>query len=602
MSIKLNVTAAGVLVLAICSAMAGAGLEVANSAKAGLTDQAASSDVLTSQMTADMAHDAIRADVLRAILGGQGEGGISVADARKDLDDDIGAFRAAMKESRAHATDPALVSVLDSVQAPLEAYLAEAETIGGTVATDVRQAKADFPAFQEKFHALELAMGKASKAIDARAAEKTAQAKAAASASQLLMGCLLAAGIVFGLGLIIIARRWLVAPINDLAEDMRQLAAGRIDVAIRSGQRKDELGDIGRSVRAFQDVIVERTRSEGAAAEAERRRKAELAAREAELQASRSAEQAAVMTALADGLDRLASGDLAWRLGTAFPQDYEPLRRDFNNAVSRLQDTMGNLVQTVEAVRSGAGEINRAADDLSRRTEQQAASLEQTAAALDEITSTVRKSAAGAGEAAAAVREAREEAISSEATVRQAVDAMGEIDQSARQISQIIGVIDEIAFQTNLLALNAGVEAARAGDAGRGFAVVATEVRGLAQRSADAAKEIKALILASGQQVARGVDLVGRAGGALEQILGRVARIAELNEQIAASSREQAVGLDEVNRAINQMDQVTQQNAAMVEQTTAASHSLQHEAETLAQLAGRFRTEDEAGHSQFRAA
>jgi methyl-accepting chemotaxis protein len=602
MSIKFNVTAAGVLVLAICAAMAGAGLEVANSAKAGLTDQAAASGVLASQMTADMAHDAIRADVLREILGAQGEGGISVAEARKDLEDDMNAFRAAMKESRAHATDPALVAVLDGVQAPLEAYLAEADAMGAKVAADVRQGKADFPAFQEKFHALELAMGKASKAIDARAAEKTAQAKAAASASQMLMGFLLAAGVAFGLGLIVVARRWLVAPINDLADDMRQLAAGRIDVAIRSGQRKDELGAIGRSVRAFQEVIVERTRSEGTAAEAERRRKAELAAREAELQAARSAEQAEVMTALADGLDRLASGDLAWRLAKAFPQDYEPLRRDFNNAVSRLQDTMGNLVRSVEAVRSGAGEINRAADDLSRRTEQQAASLEQTAAALDEITSTVRRSAAGAGEAAAAVRDAREEAISSEATVRQAVDAMGEIDQSARQISQIIGVIDEIAFQTNLLALNAGVEAARAGDAGRGFAVVATEVRGLAQRSADAAKEIKSLILASGQQVARGVDLVGRAGGALEQILGRVARIAELNEQIAASSREQAVGLDEVNRAINQMDQVTQQNAAMVEETTAASHSLQHEAETLAQLAGRFRTEDPGVRGQFRAA
>jgi methyl-accepting chemotaxis protein len=572
--------------------MAGAGLMVAGSAKTGLTAQAEAASVLVSQMSADQAHDAIRADILREILGAQGEGGISVAEAKQGLAADMELFRKSMKESHEHASDPALKSVLDGVEPPLKAYLAAAEEMSRTIESDVKLAKSQFPAFQAKFHDLEEAMGKASETIDKHAAAQAAASQSAASAAQTLMGVLLAIGVAFGVALIFLARQWLIKPINELTEDMQQLAAGRIDISLRSNQRKDELGAIGRAVRAFQDVIIQKTQSEADAADIERRRQAEAAARDAEFQAARSAEQTAVMTALADGLDRLAGGDLAYRLSSTFPEAYEPLRRDFNGAMSRLQETIRNLVHTVEGVQAGAGEINRAADDLSRRTEQQAASLEETAAALDEITSTVRKSAAGAGEASAAVREARDEAISSEATVREAVAAMGAIDQSARQISQIIGVIDEIAFQTNLLALNAGVEAARAGDAGRGFAVVATEVRGLAQRSADAAKEIKSLILASGQQVARGVDLVGRAGGALEQILGRVARIAELNEQIAASSREQAVGLDEVNRAINQMDQVTQQNAAMVEQTTAASHSLLNEAETLAQLAGRFRCED----------
>jgi methyl-accepting chemotaxis protein len=602
MTIKLNVTFAGLAVLAICAGMAGAGLVVAASAKTGLTAQANASSVLVSQMSADQAHDAIRADILREILGAQGEGGISVAEAKKELASDMDLFRKSMKESREHATDPALVAVLDGVEAPLKDYLAAADDISKTAETDVKAAKSQFPGFQDKFHDLEEAMAKASQAIDEHSAAQSAAAQSAAATGQLVMGGLLALGIAFGVAVIVAARIWLVRPINELAEDMQQLAAGRIDISLRSSQRKDELGAIGRAVRAFQDVIIQKTQSEADAADIERRRQAEAAARDAEAQAARGAEQTAVMTALADGLDRLASGDLAYRLSNSFPEAYEPLRRDFNGALSRLQETMRNLVHAVEGVQAGASEINRAADDLSRRTEQQAASLEQTAAALDEITSTVRKSAAGAGEASAAVREARDEAVSSEATVREAVAAMGAIDQSARQISQIIGVIDEIAFQTNLLALNAGVEAARAGDAGRGFAVVATEVRGLAQRSADAAKEIKSLILASGQHVERGVDLVGRAGGALEQILGRVARIAELNEQIAASSREQAVGLDEVNRAINQMDQVTQQNAAMVEETTAASHSLLNEAETLAQLAGRFRCEDGAPSPHARAA
>ncbi|MGC1302700.1 MAG: methyl-accepting chemotaxis protein, partial [Caulobacteraceae bacterium] len=193
-----------------------------------------------------------------------------------------------------------------------------------------------------------------------------------------------------------------------------------------------------------------------------------------------------------------------------------------------------------------------------------------------------------------AVSNAKSDAERSGVVVRQAVSAMSGIEQSSRQIGQIIGVIDEIAFQTNLLALNAGVEAARAGDAGRGFAVVAQEVRALAQRSAEAAKEIKGLISASAQQVASGVSLVGETGAALDRIVSQVVGISAVVVEIAASAQEQAVGLHEVNTAINQMDQVTQQNAAMVEQSTAASHSLTQETEALARLIGQFRTGSEA--------
>ncbi len=172
---------------------------------------------------------------------------------------------------------------------------------------------------------------------------------------------------------------------------------------------------------------------------------------------------------------------------------------------------------------------------------------------------------------------------------------MGGIEKSSQQIGQIIGVIDEIAFQTNLLALNAGVEAARAGDAGRGFAVVASEVRALAQRSAEAAKEIKALISASAQQVGSGVKFVGETGEALSRIVAQVAEINSAVGEIASAAQEQATGLAEVNTAVNQMDQVTQQNAAMVEQSTAASHALAGEAEELARLTGRFQLGQEEG-------
>ena len=304
----------------------------------------------------------------------------------------------------------------------------------------------------------------------------------------------------------------------------------------------------------------------------------------------RAAEElAGVVQGTADALSKLSDGDLTVRLGDDFPAEYRQLGEDFNAAVSRLESVVGEIANHASTMHTGAAEISQAADDLSRRTEQQAASLEETAAALDEITATVKRTAEGAHRAGASVTTAREEAERSGDVVNRAVAAMGDIERSAGQISQIIGVIDEIAFQTNLLALNAGVEAARAGDAGRGFAVVASEVRALAQRSAEAAKEIKVLISASTAQVASGVNLVGQTGEALQRIVSRVAEIDERVAEIAASAQEQAGALQEVNTAINQMDQVTQQNAAMVEQTTAASHSLRQQAESLSGSVGQFR-------------
>ncbi|MEM9150849.1 MAG: methyl-accepting chemotaxis protein [Cyanobacteria bacterium P01_F01_bin.3] len=302
----------------------------------------------------------------------------------------------------------------------------------------------------------------------------------------------------------------------------------------------------------------------------------------------RSAEQERVTQTLAEGLEKLSVGNLTASIDAEYPAEYEQLRTDFNLAVIKLKEVMSTLTESANGIERGVSEISQGSDDLSKRTENQAASLEQTAAALNQATTAVDETASAAKHANDIVSNTRTEATESGEIVREAVNAMSEIERSSGEINQIISVIDEIAFQTNLLALNAGVEAARAGEAGRGFAVVASEVRALAQRSSDAAKEIKQLISASTQHVDSGVELVGKAGGALENIVARVAEVSDLVSNISSSAQEQSRGLGEINSAVNQMDQVTQQNAAMVEESTAASHALKQEANELIRMVSHF--------------
>lgn len=358
--------------------------------------------------------------------------------------------------------------------------------------------------------------------------------------------------------------------VKKIADATEALAGGNTHVDLQSLHRGDELGAVVRSLEVF------------------RANEAKLAEAREEQEENRKAVDT-VVNSLAEALTRLSTGDLTFRIRAEFRGSYSKVRDDFNAAMHKLEETLRTIWQVMFNVQSGSGEISRAADDMSRRTEHQAATLEETAATIDAITTTVKKTAEGALNAREAVKTAKDDASRTGAVVTDAVGAMHEIEKSAAQIGQIVGVIDEIAFQTNLLALNAGIEAARAGDAGRGFAVVASEVRALSHRSADAAKQIKALIGTSTTKINQGVGLVVEAGKALERIVSQVTEINSVVSDITDSAQEESNSLAQVNTAVAELDSVTQGNAAMVEETTASSHSLAQETQNLSDLLGRFK-------------
>ena len=402
-----------------------------------------------------------------------------------------------------------------------------------------------------------------------------------------LAGIVAAIAAAFACGLLV-ATRGITAPIGRLQERMRTLAGGETRTPIPGMERGDEVGQMAKAVDVFLENARARIRLEEEAnanrslSEKERMEREEQRAREA-------AEVKFAVDSLAAALARLSDGDVSSRIDTTFAGALDGVRRDFNASAEKLQSALSRVSENARGIDAGANEIKAAADDLAKRTEQQAAAVEETAAALEEITTTVKDSARRAQEAGQLAARARHDAEQSGDVVRRAINAMERIEKSSDEIGNIIGVIDEIAFQTNLLALNAGVEAARAGEAGKGFAVVAQEVRELAQRSANAAKEIKALITTSNGQVQEGVQLVGDTGRALETIVSEVQDIDRNIAAIVEAAQEQSSGLQQINTAVNQMDQDTQKNAAMVEETTAASHSLAREVVSLNQLLAQFK-------------
>ncbi|MBX9860196.1 MAG: MCP four helix bundle domain-containing protein [Sphingomonas sp.] len=399
------------------------------------------------------------------------------------------------------------------------------------------------------------------------AVEAGKQGAAIYSWSMVLTVALLVAVVAIAFATTLYLRFKVARPIGAMAKAMSTLAAGDLSVAVPVIDRKDEVGLLADAMHRFKQVAIEQKRL-----------------------AQDTTEQ--VVTELGAGLSALAQGDLTYRVSDQVRGDYARLRDDFNSAADQLCETMAAIGLRVESARVAASDIEMASTDLANRTSHQAASLEETVVSIGELTDSARVAAVQVREVAAGASSATEAAELGMSVSDESITAMQAIAHGSAKIGEIASLIDTIAFQTNLLALNAGVEAARAGDAGKGFAVVATEVRALAQRSADAAKDVKEIISTASAQVDAGVSLVQRSGAALSTILAETSKVSSLAKQISAMVERQSSSVAEISSAVDSMNLGTQQNAAMVEQTNATCVNLAREATALEEAVNQFHIDD----------
>ncbi len=504
--------------------------------------------LLRNHMEADMGHDAIRAEVV-SIIAASRTSEIDGPAAGRELADRLNEFEGHMRETEHFQRSPQISAARAAAENDFRRYVATARKIAVAAQSGAIPDGPQLRAFLITFSRLEESMAKISDSVEAFAAHSQSQTEATTRQTWWIA----LAGLALGLGVLAAiayaARRYLVAVILQLAENVKIMADGRLDIAIAATERPDEIGSLARSVGTLRDGLI-RSRAD--------------TAKQADM----------IVASIGKGLDQLAAGNLTYRIDQPLVGAFEELRRNFNDALQSLGKTMANVRGSTQELQGVAHDIGRAARDLADRNANQAGNLQETAAALTSLSDRV----AGSSEAVRAAKQAVD-GVGDEVTrggnvVQEAEAAMDRIEQASQEIGKIISVIDAISFQTNLLALNAGVEAARAGDHGKGFAVVATEVRALAQRSSDAASEIRNLIANSSGEVGQGVKLVREAGGALRMITGRMDEINRMMELVSTSTAQQSVELIAVKSSSVHLEQITQSNAAVAEQVHQASDAV----------------------------
>ncbi|WP_423066018.1 methyl-accepting chemotaxis protein [Devosia sp. CN2-171] len=622
---RVVVVALGVVIVLIGGIYSAMTFMVSQSFQEASRGSGAMMSSLRHHMTADMLHDGLRGVVYRAMYSGITYNTDGVAEGKAEIAEYGDAMREAVMAQAGLNVPQSVIEAAASVTEPLNAYLASAEHVVGAVADgNLGGAKAELPAFNDAFKALEGKMSAVSDAIEASNAELMGHAEQTAHLSDIASLVGLGMIILLAAATLIFSNILFLKPLAGMTTGFKRLSAGDLEVEAKHGGIVTEMAMLGDVLADFRAALVGR---------AQMTAQSDAAAAEERVRTERGNELGALLTQYTgaamrgdftgrlpmfgdpslDGiaqvfnglfetvergltetggvLTALANTDLTQRVEGDYEGAFLRLKDDTNAVGDRLTEVVTKLRATSRGLKTATGEILSGANDLSERTTKQAATIEETSAAMEQLAATVTENAKRAESASTNAADVSKTAEQGGEVMRAATEAMERITQSSSKISNIIGLIDDIAFQTNLLALNASVEAARAGDAGKGFAVVAVEVRRLAQSAASASSEVKALIEQSGTEVAGGSRLVAEAAGKLGAMLEGARTNYGLLQGIASESRAQASSIEEVNVAVRTLDEMTQHNAALVEETNAAIEQTEARAAELDRIVDVFTVE-----------
>ncbi len=559
---------AAAILIAITALSGGTGLFIVYKENGAIAEQTRAATLLQNHMQADMMHDAVRADALAALVGGDDA---AHRQTLADLKEHLATLSENIDRDAAFQGIDNIVAATSKLKAPMDAYAAAAQKIVDTAASDPAAARAQLPAFMGQFRALETSMEAASEAIEGHSKQVAADADTLGTVAMVILFLTLLAGLGAALLLARTARRLLVQPLLDLAGTMRALDGGDLTVTVPHADREDELGGMAQAIDAFRDKLN--------AAEA-----------------AKEAQTRLIVDTIGTSLDAMARGDLSVQVDAELTGPFAALKRSFNDAAQGLRALIGHVVTGTENIRTGANEIASASEDLARRTERNAATLEETNAAVHMVEERLKSIALSANETLSRADGAIAVVGDGRVIAEEAVQAMTRVSDSAKGIDSVIEGLDKIAFQTRVLAMNAAVEAGRAGEAGRGFAVVADLVSALAMRAEEEAGRARDQLTATQTDIVSAVEAVQRVDGALSDISGDVGQVHVLIGTMAEDNNAQSHAMSQVSEAIADMDRGTQQNAAMVEETSAAARNLTQEVDLLADSAATFTIEASHGH------